>query len=420
MGIRLTVQDTPLAQFGPHLYAFHMSYIHQLELFSALTPTATESDDDFWKWCIHVVLAAPFPKNGPNEFNREEIIKTILLRHITFSKARPFQLANNPTNTFQLQPLDTPAPTSLPILKMDDSDLFSLSFIQDSSRLSDASDWTTVAHESTVEKFLLNQCHIPASWLYECKAISAAYEHEYAVACFYYLHAGQITEAYRIFSTQLMSIWILAIINAAEHRATSESVSSASSTTLESSLFSLLQFFLPHSSTLFNWSTSGGGLVLSYLEFRRHFFTNLKHFTYADITSSANSLKDRQQRLQHFKEYQQELQAFVQQVDRVAQTLNSTAPPLESSIPLEVTRLAYSKMSGNILQHLHSLHPLESELQLEQPAVEEEFKQSDSTLTNAPTTTPPIKQLTMGECVSAADRLAVLNDWKENWLQQFA
>ena len=392
------LQSTPLNQFGPHLAHLHMNYIHQIELLSS------HGGDDFWKWSIYVALAATFPSSSSfssvaSSFDREHVIKSILMRHVTWDRQHPFALpleSSSSTGALKNRRL----PSSLPRMHIDDTNVFSLALVH--TPTPEATQWNTPIRSTPIEEFLIQRCHIPSAWLCECKAIGAVYEREWSVACFYYLHAGEIGSAYDLFRTHLLPLWLLSVLNAIESGVT---------TSLESSLFDLLQFFSHHATTLFGWATGGGGLVLTFLDFRRHFEQNLRMFTYSEIVSTSNSLKERSERFNSFRAYQANLQQFLQRLDEFGQTHSASADEQVDSMR-EFEKLAWSKMSGTILQHLHALQPIESELASTASGIEEK---GDTTAAIAPSI-----DLRVGELVSAADRLAVLTDFKDSWLQQFA
>ena len=360
--------------------------------------------EDFWKWAVFVALAATFPEREWS-FDRPQLVKEILSRHITFDAGKPFDLpaANGGASANGFSAADQ-LPKSIPLLQLDEhSNVFSTTLIH-STDSSQQAEWfgSAASRRPAVEEFLLQRCGIPMEWVCECKAVSAAYQQAYSSACFYYLHAADWTSAYRIYHTHLQSLWILAIINSAE---SSGSMLPAASSPLESSLLSLLHLFSAHSSSLQpQWSANGGGLVREWMEFRRNFGNNVQHFTYAG--SEASSIADRDQRVNNFTRHRSELRDFLRRVDALSASLDGrdTASAVE--------RLAWSKMSGSVLQQLHALQPLENEMQSRSLS----SSQSPSIVPAAAAAVEGSE----GSLIASSDRLAAVEDWKEEWLKQFA
>jgi hypothetical protein len=403
--IHALLQSTPLSQFGPRVAQLHMNYVHQIELLS--TP-----GDDFWRWAIFVALAATFPSNEWS-FDRSQLVKEILSRHVTYDSEKPFDLptangsqggGNNGANAFAVAQ-GGQLPKSLPLLQLDDhSNVFATTLLHSAGAAEDQQEWFGAAQRRpAVEEFLLQRCGIPVEWVCECKAVSAAYQQAYSSACFYYLHAQDWTAAYRIYHTHLQSLWVLAIINAAE--SSGSVLPTASSSPLESSLLSLLHLFSAHSSSLqANWSTSGGGLVREWMEFRRNFGQNVQHFTHAG--SEASSIADRDQRVNNFARHRAELRDFLRRVDALSASLDGR------DTTSAVERLAWSKMSGSVLQQLHALQPLERDMLSRSP--------SASLSPSAIPAAAAAVEGSEGSLIASADRLAVVEDWKDEWLKQFA
>lgn len=428
-------QFTPLSEFGPHLPTLYMSYIHELELLSADAETQ-EGSSDLWKWAIYVALASPLPPLAAAMFDREAIIKQILMRHITYSRTHPFALPaggrsslvpvqNTPFSfqsagsSFASVASKASLPTSLPILRADDQGFYSVSLNQDQSIGVTALSQRNPPADPT-EAFLLNRLMIPAAWLHECKAIRAENAAEWSIACFHALHAGDIPSAYRLWESQLRDIWLLTVINRQEQlgvTAESEDINS-----LSTALLGLLQVFLSSAPALAGWGESGG-LVLSFLEFRRNFASNLAHFTYLSTASGggvvglgeSTSLQGHAERIVHFRAYQSELREFLATMDRMAGGDNNGRVGVASrSAHPHLAHLAWSKMSGAILAQLHAMQPLEEEMAAAEAAVPAAQRAASSSLSSRASV-----DVSAGELVSSADRLAVLSLWKDQFLAQY-
>ena len=429
-----------------------MSYIHELELLSC--DPSEGGCSDMWKWAIYVALASPLPPSAASStaFDREAIVKQILMRHVTYSPANPFAIPSiggsggaagvsnvralvAPASSFASVASKASLPSSLPILRAEDAGLFAISLSQDQSaaaglavaRASAPSSSTVAsAAAAATESFLLGRLQLPVSWLHACKAIRAHSNQDYSVACFHYLHAGDIAAAYGIWERHLRDIWILLVISRqeggadAEPASSSPSSSSSSVSSLASSLLQLLQLFHAHSATLHGWNESGA-LLLSFLEMRRNFAANLAHFTYATASAStsapgaaASLSDDHATRSANFRSLQKEMQGFLATLDRVHGSGSSGAASAAAAgvAHPQLALLAFSKMSGSILAHLHALQPLEEEMRAAAAAGAGDESALDATV-----------DVSAGELVSSADRLAVLSDWKDQWLatqmQQF-
>lgn len=422
-----------MSEFGPHLYAFYLNYIHQLELLSAEEGAAS----DLWKWAVYVALASPLPQAQAQaaEFDREKIVKAILMRHVLYERTNPFALPAVSPSSALLNPalallpgggVDSYAaaadksklPASLPILRADATgNFFSVSLSVDQSVSVSVATATVRAAASATESFLIGRLQLPVAWLHECKAVRALAAHDYAVACFHQLHAGDVTGAYGLWQERLRDPWILAVINRAEQGADREPEVPGVAA-LDSTLLQLLRYFNAHSHVLHGWSHSGA-LVLSYLEFRADFAKNVAHFTHSD-----GDLQDRAARIANFRQYRAELQNFLHTLDRLQGEGQAGAGSEAAAVAAvgagvaepALAVLAFSKMSGSILAHLHALQPLVQELAAEESrygAGQEASQQAvDAAVQEA-------VDVSAGELVSSADRLAVLTDWKDSWLQQF-
>lgn len=425
MFVSSSVQFTPVSEFGPHLPSFYQSYIHQLELLSA-----EEGDkSDLWKWAVYVALASPLPQGTELRFDREGIVKAILMRHVSYERTNPFAVpAASPTGAL-LNPalallpgggVDSYAaaadksklPASLPILRADATgNFFSVSLSVDQS----VSVATVRTAASATESFLIGRLQLPVAWLHECKAVRALAAHDYAVACFHQLHAGDITGAYGLWQERLRDPWVLAVINRAEQGADREPEVPGVAA-LDSTLVQLLRYFGAHAHVLHGWAHSGA-LVLSFLEFRASFADNVAHFTHSD-----GDLQDRAARIANFRQYRAELQRFLHTLDRLqGEGQAGSEAAAVAAVGAGVAEpalavLAFSKMSGSILAHLHALQPLVQELGAE----ESRYGAGEGAAQQAvDAAVQEVVDVSAGELVSSADRLAVLTDWKDSWLQQF-
>ena len=411
------VQLTPLSEFGPHLATLYMSYIHELELLSADAETQ-EGSSDLWKWAIYVALASPLPPLVAAMFDREAVIKQILMRHISYSRAQPFAGGHSalvpPQNTpfsfhsagssFASVASKASLPTSLPLLRADEQGFYSVSLHQDQSIGVSALSQPNPADPT--ESFLLNRLMIPAEWLHECKAVRAENAGEWSIACFHAMHAGDIPSAYRLWESQLRDIWLLSVINRQEQvgvTAESKDVNS-----LSKSLLALLRVFLESAPALVGWGESGG-LVQSFLEYRCNFDDNLRHFISA-TGRAVVGLGSQAKGIANFRAYQAELRAFLATLDRMA---GSVVGASRSAHP-HLSQLAWSKMSGAILAQLHAMQPLEEEMAVAEAAVPEAQRAPASSLAGRAAV-----DVSAGELVSAADRLAVLTNWKDQFLAQY-
>lgn len=404
-----------------------MSYIHELELLSA-DAEAQEGSSDLWKWAIYVALASPLPPLAAKMFDREAIIKQILMRHISYSRAHPFALPSGGRSA--LVPLQSTGssfasvaskaslPTSLPILRTDDQGFYSVSLNQDQSIGVSALSQRNPPADPT-ESFLLNRLMIPAAWLHECKAVQAENAAEWSIACFHALHAGDIPSAYRLWEAQLRDIWLLSVINRQEQLGVGAESSDVNS--LSTALLGLLQVFFASGLALSGWSESGG-LVMSFLEFRRDFASNLAHFTYqstetggAGGLAEATSLQGHAERIGHFRAHQQELRAFLATIDRMdgghSKSGVTGVGVASCSAHPHLAHLAWSKMSGAILAQLHALQQLEGEMTAAEAAVPAAQRSASSS-----SSARAAVDVSAGELVSSADRLAVLTNWKEQFL----
>lgn len=242
-----------------------------------------------------------------------------------------------------------------------------------------------------------------------------------------------------------MPSWMLAIINRQDaanansskkmgdsndgRNADAASVSgSSSSSSLTTSLIDLLQIFRHHAapssaslaaSSLHGWTT-GGAFILTYLELLTNFNRNLLHFTTADAATSLD------QRLTNLHAYQTELQDCLQainqngQLDIASFTRQQQHQDVGSTQSIDhtthtqmsVRKLVYSKMSAHLLQLLHALTPLEQQLMAQQQSSSSSQQQQQQ----AARIQTSLDIVTAGEFVSAADRLAVVNDAKDSWL----
>jgi len=490
-----TMQSTPMSSMGPNVNSLYMNYIHQLELLSvnddeqdSSSPFGTSiasSHDDMWKWSVYIALASPLPHGSDaalsDAFDRESIVKHILMSHVDYSMDRPFELAgdssngtNNalsssllggtfqpPSQLFSSSPTSANVassapslPTSLPILRVDDANFFHVAVEQEERyRESFSNQQATTTFKwgessslpsassplDPTTDFLLKQCHIPPSWLYECKAIRAELHHHYSIACFYHLHGGDIAQAYRIWWQQLMAPWMLAILN--KQQATQRSSSSgsegqhasnssstdeaAAAATLFNSLLSLLQYFHFRAQhvALHGWS-SGGSVVLHYLELVHSFETNLHHFTQRpsvdQATGSTVAASDRIERLANFRTYKKELHECLEELDVAGREVQSQEASLLSSVDAaqcHMKQLVIRKMSGNILTRIHALQPLEEEINSEERLMRQARGERVEQASMEEAKQGSLAIVAAGEFVSAADRLAIINDAKDAWLQ---
>jgi hypothetical protein len=77
--------------------------------------------------------------------------------------------------------------------------------------------------------------------------------------------------------------------------------------------------------------------------------------------------------------------------------------------------LAFSRMSGAVRAQLHALQPLVDEMDAE----EARHLHAGAAAATADAATQQAVDLSAGELVSSADRLALLTDWKDRFLQHY-